>query len=61
MTILAHPNLPPPPTGKYPAKAHAKKVADHIRQHGDLGRGVIYLEAQKTRMIEDDDQAAHFR
>ena len=61
MTTLAHRILPEPPVGKYPAKAHAKKVADHIKQHGGPGTGVIYLEGQKTKMVEDDDQTVHFR
>jgi hypothetical protein len=38
--------------GKYPAKEHARKVADHIVKHGGDPNGVIYLEGQKTRMIE---------
>jgi len=61
MTTLAHRDLPEPPAGKYPAKAHAKKVADFIKQNGGPGTGVIYLEGQKTKMVEDDDQTVHFR
>lgn len=38
--------------GKYPAKGHAKRVADYITEHGGDRSGVIYLEGQKTRMIE---------
>ena len=50
---LANPNLPSPPTGKYPAKAHARKVAEYIQQrHGGSTDGVIYLEGQKTSMVE---------
>lgn len=37
---------------KYPAKAHAKRVADYLTKHGGDRKGVIYLESQKTRMIE---------
>jgi Xaa-Pro dipeptidase len=45
---------------KYPAKAHARRVAESIKaRHG--GAGAIYLEAQKTRMIEDSDEAMPFR
>ncbi|TIA50286.1 X-Pro dipeptidase [Aureobasidium pullulans] len=58
---LANHDLPPPPSGKYPAKAHAKRVAEYIAENGGPKEGVIYLEAQKTAMVEDDDQAAHFR
>lgn len=50
--------------GKYPAKAHARRVAEYLRQHGGLGEGsdgVIYLEAQKTRLHEDTDTELPFR
>lgn len=46
---------------KYPAKAHARRVAKFLTDRGLSSDGVIYLEAQKTRMVEDDDQADHFR
>ena len=49
------------PAGKYPAKAHARRVAAYIRNHGFTGDGVIYLEAQKTRLIEDNDEPMPFR
>ncbi|KAH0070157.1 hypothetical protein KCU66_g22757, partial [Aureobasidium melanogenum] len=58
---LANHDLPPPPAGKYPAKAHARRVAEFIAENGGPKEGIIYLEAQKTAMVEDDDQAAHFR
>jgi len=38
--------------GKYPAKAHAKKVADYIIDKGGDKKGTIYLEAQKSRLLE---------
>lgn len=38
--------------GKYPAKVHAKKVADWILAHGGDKTGTIYLEAQKSRLLE---------
>lgn len=47
--------------GKYPAKEHAKRVADLIRKHGGGDGGIVYLEGQKTRMIEDNDEAMPFR
>lgn len=46
---------------KYPAKAHAKRVGDHIQASGFGPDGVIYLESQKTRLIEDNDTAQNFR
>ncbi|KAJ5543028.1 hypothetical protein N7461_009031 [Penicillium sp. DV-2018c] len=45
---------------KYPAKAHARRVAESLKaQHS--GAGAIYLEAQKTRLIEDSDEDMPFR
>lgn len=49
---LANHDLPPPPAGKYPAKAHARRVAEFIAANGGPKEGVIYLEAQKTAMVE---------
>lgn len=47
--------------GKYPAKAHARRVVEYLRQNGFQGDGVLYLEAQKTKMIEDNDSEQPFR
>ncbi|KAE8442106.1 hypothetical protein EG329_003812 [Mollisiaceae sp. DMI_Dod_QoI] len=49
--------------GKYPAKEHAKRVVDwmHKKKHGHKVGGVLYLEGQKTKMIEDNDEAEPFR
>ena len=47
--------------GKYPAKAHAKRVAEHLGKDHSKVSGVIYLEGQKTRMIEDNDGEQPFR
>ncbi|KAF2271464.1 putative Xaa-Pro aminopeptidase pepP [Westerdykella ornata] len=47
--------------GKYPAKAHAKKVAEWILEQGGDRRGTIYLEAQKRKLLEDNDEDAPFR
>jgi Xaa-Pro dipeptidase len=38
--------------GKYPAKAHAKKVAEWILEKGGDKTGTIYLEAQKSKLLE---------
>ena len=38
--------------GKYPAKAHAQKVVEYIKSKGGDITGTLYLEGQKTRMIE---------
>ncbi len=47
--------------GKYPAKAHARRVAEYLKSKGQSEDGVIYLEAQRTRMIEDNDEPVPFR
>lgn len=47
--------------GKYPAKDHAKRVAARIRELGHGEAGIIYLEGQKTQMIEDNDGTMPFR
>ncbi|MCJ1367004.1 hypothetical protein MMC16_006135 [Acarospora aff. strigata] len=47
--------------GKYPAKAHAAKVAAYLKSKNPDADGVIYLEGQKTRMIEDNDEPQPFR
>ena len=46
---------------KYPAKAHAKRVAEYLQAAGYPKEGIIYLEAQKTRLIEDNDEPVPFR
>lgn len=37
---------------KYPAKAHARKVAKWLKEIGGGDQGVIYLEGQKDKLIE---------
>ncbi|KAI9894714.1 MAG: hypothetical protein M1814_002070 [Vezdaea aestivalis] len=46
---------------KYPAKAHAARVAEHLVNQSQARTGIIYLEGQKTHMIEDNDGEAPFR
>jgi Xaa-Pro dipeptidase len=46
---------------KYPAKDHARRVADRIKASGFGPDGVIYIESQKTRLIEDNDTPQKFR
>jgi len=38
--------------GKYPARAHAKKVAEWVVAKGGDKTGTIYLEAQKAKLLE---------
>jgi hypothetical protein len=47
--------------GKYPAKAHARRVVEWMRKKNPSVSGVLYLEGQKTRMIEDNDETQPFR
>ncbi|GAM88219.1 hypothetical protein ANO11243_062500 [Dothideomycetidae sp. 11243] len=59
-------SLPAPPTGKYPAKAHARKngsngASNGAASGGSKPHGVIYLEGQKNNIYEDDDNAEPFR
>lgn len=37
---------------KYPAKAHARKIAKWIKDNSGEAKGVIYLEGQKDKLIE---------
>ncbi|MCJ1434932.1 hypothetical protein MMC27_004302 [Xylographa pallens] len=46
---------------KYPAKAHAAKVASYLKSKSPSANGIIFLEGQKTRMIEDNDEPVPFR
>ncbi|KAH0608394.1 uncharacterized protein H6S33_001528 [Morchella sextelata] len=43
--------------GKYPAKAHAKRVAEFM----GLKEGLLYLESAKEMLLEDCDSEAPFR
>ena len=47
--------------GKYPAKAHARKVASYLKEKDLSSNGVIYLEGGESRMHEDSDQEQGFR
>lgn len=47
--------------GKYPAKAHAKRTTEIIREKLPDATGVLYLEATHTKITEDDDSPVHFR
>ena len=49
-------------SGKYPAKAHAAKVAAHLQSiDSGLAKSTIYLEGQKTVLLEDNDEPQPFR
>ncbi|KAI9803296.1 MAG: hypothetical protein M1825_002087 [Sarcosagium campestre] len=54
-------SLPEELKGKYPAKSHAKRVVEYLKSKSQDVKGIIYLEGQKTKMIEDNDGTAPFR
>lgn len=47
--------------GKYPGKAHAKRVVQMLREKGAATDGILYLEGRHTKMIEDNDGPEPFR
>lgn len=47
--------------GKYPAKAHARRVVEYIKKSKSSVQGVLYLEAQKSQLLEDCDEPVLFR
>ncbi|KAI5781179.1 putative Xaa-Pro aminopeptidase [Geopyxis carbonaria] len=48
--------------GKYPAKAHAEKVAAFLREaHPEITEGLVYIESQKSILHKDSDQEVEFR
>lgn len=48
--------------GKYPARSHCAKVAAYLKDKvKDDSPARIYLQGQKTRMIEDNDEPQPFR
>lgn len=47
--------------GKYPAKAHAKRVVEIIRKEVPDASGLLYLEGRHTKIREDDDSPEPFR
>ena len=68
LTPRQHPSSTPPtmtetlPKGKYPAKAHCKKVADLLASTVEKDvPTILYLAGQTTRMQEDNDEPQPFR
>jgi hypothetical protein len=47
--------------GKYPAKAHAKRVVEYIRTKLPDASGTIYLEGRPDALLEDSDEPVPFR
>ncbi|KAF4119422.1 hypothetical protein GMORB2_4941 [Geosmithia morbida] len=47
--------------GKYPAKDHAKRVTELLREKVPGVNGFIYLESTMTKMQEDNDSPVPFR
>lgn len=48
-------------SGKYPAKAHAKRVVEYIRTKIPDATGVLYLEGRADKLLEDCDEPVPFR
>ncbi|KKA28118.1 hypothetical protein TD95_002331 [Thielaviopsis punctulata] len=48
--------------GKYPAKAHARRVAKFIAAERPAGhKAILYLEGRQTKLLEDNDEPEPFR
>ncbi|KAI8627319.1 peptidase M24, structural domain-containing protein [Xylariaceae sp. FL1651] len=47
--------------GKYPAKAHAKRVVEYIRTKIPDATGVLFLEGRSDHLLEDSDEPVPFR
>ncbi|KAL0932456.1 XAA-Pro dipeptidase (metallopeptidase family M24) [Colletotrichum truncatum] len=47
--------------GKYPAKAHARRVADIVKSKVPHASGILYAEGRMTKLIEDNDEPEPFR
>ncbi|KAI1434370.1 peptidase M24, structural domain-containing protein [Xylaria sp. CBS 124048] len=47
--------------GKYPAKAHAKRVVEYMRSKVPDATGVIFLEGRGFHLLEDSDEPVPFR
>ncbi|KAF2964821.1 hypothetical protein GQX73_g8742 [Xylaria multiplex] len=47
--------------GKYPAKAHAKRVVEYIRSKNPDATGAIFLEGRSDHLLEDSDEPVPFR
>ena len=47
--------------GKYPAKAHAKRVVEYIRSKVPDATGALYLEGRSDSLLEDSDEPVPFR
>ncbi|KAI1144444.1 peptidase M24, structural domain-containing protein [Hypoxylon sp. FL0543] len=48
-------------SGKYPAKAHAKRVVEYIRSKIPDATGILYLEGRSDKLLEDSDEPVPFR
>lgn len=47
--------------GKYPAKAHAKRVVEYIHKKIPDATGILYLEGRVDNLLEDSDEPVPFR
>lgn len=58
---IANPDLPAPPSGKYPAKSHCRRVAKWLAENGGPSSGVIYLEGQALKENEVSNCRTHHK
>lgn len=47
--------------GKYPAKQHARRVAQLLQEKIPNVKGYLYVEGRKTKFLEDSDSEEPFR
>lgn len=47
--------------GKYPAKEHAKRAVQRMRENGVEANGIFYFESTMTKLQENNDSPEHFR
>lgn len=47
--------------GKYPGKAHAKRVVEYIRSKKPDASGILYAEGRADALLEDCDEPVPFR
>ncbi|POS86081.1 hypothetical protein EPUL_001583 [Erysiphe pulchra] len=47
--------------GKYPGKLHVQRVIQWMKEKDPALEGIIYVEGQKTKLLEDNDGEAPFR
>lgn len=61
-TIMAYENFEQVlAASKYPAKEHAKRAVQRMRENGVDANGIFYFESTMTKLQENNDSPEHFR